>query len=55
MPTYSAADVRAVQVRNPKTIARASRGYLKKYAESPYAKEMVRPEILSTTLRLEAV
>ena len=47
--------VRAVKVRSPRTIARASRGYLKKYAKSPYAREMVRREILSTTLRLEAV
>ena len=47
--------VRAVQVRGARAIARASKGYLKKYAKSPYAGEMVRQEILSTTLRLEAV
>ena len=46
---------RAVQVRTRKGIARASKGYLTKYAKSLYAKAMVRREILSTTLRLEAL
>lgn len=46
--------VRAVQVRTRAGIARASRGYLTKYAKSPYAKAMVKREILSTTLRLES-
>jgi hypothetical protein len=45
---------RAVQVRAPVAISRASKGYLTKYAKSPYAKAMVKREILSTTLRLEA-
>jgi hypothetical protein len=47
--------VHAVLVRNPQAIARASKAYLKKYSKSPYAKEMVRREILSTTLRLEPI
>jgi hypothetical protein len=44
--------VRAVLVRSPRAIARASRAYLKKYSKSAYAKPMVRREILPTTLRL---
>jgi len=40
-------------VTDPATIAKVSQAYLKKYATSPYAKEMVRPEILPTTLRLD--
>ncbi len=47
--------VHATQVRTRAAIARASRAYLKKYAKSLYAKAMVRREILSTTLRLEAL
>jgi hypothetical protein len=47
--------VRAVQVRNSAAIGRVSRGYLTKYAKSPYAQAMVKKEILSTTLRLEPV
>ena len=34
-------------------IARASREYLRKYGSSSYAQAMVKPDILSTTLRLE--
>jgi len=34
-------------------IASVSTAYLAKYTMSPYAKEMVRAEILPTTLRLE--
>lgn len=45
--------VRAVQVRTSAAIARASKGYLTKYAKSPYAQAMIKGEILSTTLRLE--
>jgi len=44
--------IRAVQVRTRAAIAKASEGYLTKYAKSPYAKAMVKTEILSTTLRL---
>jgi hypothetical protein len=45
--------VRAVLVRSPAAVARASRAYLKKYRKSAYAKPMVRREILPTTLRLD--
>jgi hypothetical protein len=45
--------VRAVPVTDPKIIDRVSEAYLEKYQSSPYAKEMVRPEVLPTTLRLE--
>ncbi len=45
--------VRAALVRSAVTIARVSAAYLTKYAGSPYAAEMIRAEILPTTLRLE--
>jgi hypothetical protein len=45
--------VRVTAVTNPDSIAAVSRAFLAKYAASPYAKEMVRAEILSTTLRLD--
>jgi hypothetical protein len=40
-------------VSDPAVIGEVSQAYLAKYATSPYAKEMVRSEILSTTLRLD--
>ena len=46
--------VQAIPARDPAAIARASREYLTKYQPSPHAEEMVRPEILPTTLRLES-
>jgi hypothetical protein len=45
--------VQAIQATDAAAIARASREYLRKYQPSPYARAMVKPEILSTTLRLE--
>lgn len=45
--------VRATAVTDPGTIDRVSVAFLAKYQSSPYAKEMVRPETLPTTLRLE--
>jgi hypothetical protein len=45
--------VRAIPIAEPGTITAVSDAYLAKYATSPYAKEMVRDEILPTTLRLE--
>ena len=38
---------------DPAVIGQVSQTYLEKYATSPYAKEMVREEILPTTLRLD--
>lgn len=45
--------VGATAVTDPATIDRVSAAFLAKYQSSPYAKEMVRPETLPTTLRLE--
>ena len=45
--------VQAVPANDEATIARASREYLRKYGSSSYAQEMVKPDMLSTTLRLE--
>jgi hypothetical protein len=45
--------VQAMPVNDAATIAQASREYLRKYGSSPYAQAMVKPGILSTTLRLE--
>jgi len=45
--------VRAMPVKDRKTIEAVSRAYLEKYRDSPYAKDMVRDEVLPTTLRLE--
>jgi hypothetical protein len=44
--------VKAVPVRESTLIETVSRAYLQKYSGSPYAKDMVRPEVLPTTLRL---
>ena len=45
--------VSATAVTDTATLDAVSAEYLRKYATSPYAKSMTRPETLSTTLRLE--
>jgi hypothetical protein len=45
--------VRAVAANDSSSNERASREYLRKYRDSPYAQSVVRSELLSTTLRLE--
>jgi hypothetical protein len=45
--------VRAVPANEPDAIARTSREILRKYQRSSHAQEMVRTEILPTTMRLE--
>ena len=45
--------VRATPAHDAASLERASGEYLRKYRTSPYAKAMVKPETLSTTLRLE--
>lgn len=46
--------VNAVPVRDPKIIKAVSQAYLEKYRGSPYAKDMVKPPMLPTTLLLES-
>ncbi len=48
-----AVSVRAVAVTDPAINEKVSAEYLRKYATSPYAPQMTRGEVLSTTLRLE--
>ena len=43
----------AFPASDPDVIARASREFLRKYQRSSHTQEMVRPETLPTTLRLE--
>lgn len=45
--------VRAIPSSDDASVERASRAILQKYRQSSHAQEMVRPEILPTTLRLE--
>ena len=45
-------EVQACSAGEAASIARASAEFLRKYQPSAHAQEMVRPEILSTTLRL---
>jgi len=45
--------VLAIPASDPAAVARASREFLSKYLPSSHADEMVRSEILPTTLRLE--
>jgi hypothetical protein len=45
--------VQAIPVSDPAAIDRTSREFLKNYQPNAHAHEMVRSEILSTTLRLE--
>ena len=47
-------EVQAFPAGDAASIARASAEFLRKYQRSSHAREMVRSEILSTTLRLEA-
>ena len=45
--------VQAIPEHDPDAVAKASREFLRKYQPSAHAQEMVRSEILPTTLRLE--
>ena len=45
--------VQAIPANDPAAVARASREFLRKYQPDAHAQEMVRSEILPTTLRLE--
>jgi hypothetical protein len=45
--------VQAIPAADQDVVARASREFLRKYQRSSHAQEMVRPETLPTTLRLE--
>jgi hypothetical protein len=45
--------VQAMPTHDTAAVDRVSGEYLRKYRTSPYAEAMVRPEALSTTLRLE--
>jgi hypothetical protein len=45
--------VQAIPASDPAAVAKASQEYLRKYQSSPYAQSIVKPEILSATLRLE--
>ncbi len=45
--------VQAIPASEPAAVARASREFLRKYQPSSHAQEMVRSDILPTTLRLE--
>ena len=45
--------VQAVPASDAAAIARASCEYLRKYGSSSHAQAMVKPDMLSTTLRLE--
>jgi hypothetical protein len=45
--------VQAIPASDPDTVARVNREFLRKYQPSSHAQEMVRSEILPTTLRLE--
>jgi hypothetical protein len=46
-------EVQAIPASDSASVARASAEFLRKYQPSSHAREMVRCEILSTTLRLE--
>jgi hypothetical protein len=45
--------VHAIPASEPTAVEGVSREYLRKYGPGPYSEMMVKPEILSTTLRLE--
>jgi hypothetical protein len=45
--------VQVTPVGDPATVKAVSQAFLTKYASSPYAKSMVAPETLPTTLRLD--
>jgi hypothetical protein len=48
-----AVPVHAVPAPDVESIGRATAGYQRKYADSPYLATMIRDEILGTTTRLE--
>jgi hypothetical protein len=48
-----AVPVRAVRTPDPESVERASEGFRRKYAGSPYLNTMIRDEIAPTTVRLE--
>jgi hypothetical protein len=48
-----AVPARAVRAADPDSIAAASAGLQRKYADSPYLETMIRDEILEATIRLE--
>ena len=45
--------VQAIPAHEPAAVEAVSHEYLRKYGPGPYSEMMVKPEILSTTLRLE--
>ena len=45
--------VQAIPAHEPAAVEAVSREYLRKYGPGPYSEMMVKPDILSTTLRLE--
>lgn len=45
--------VQAIPARESAALVAVSREYLRKYGPGPYSEMMVKPEVLSTTLRLE--
>jgi len=47
--------VHAIPATDERSIARASAGYQRKYARSPFVGSMVREAVLPTTLRLEPI
>jgi hypothetical protein len=49
----AAVPVKVTPAADQATIEAVSRAFLSKYAASPYAQAMVRPEVLPTTLRVE--
>jgi hypothetical protein len=49
----AALPARAVHAPDPNSIAAASSGLQRKYADSPYLESMIRDEILAATLRFE--
>jgi hypothetical protein len=48
-----AVPVRAVRAADPESVARATRGFREKYADSPNLGSMIRDEIAPTTIRLD--
>lgn len=46
---------RVTPVGDARTVEAVSQAFLSKYASSPYAKAMVAPDILPTTLRLDPI
>jgi hypothetical protein len=48
-----AVPVHAVRAVDPESVERATQGFRRKYADSPYLDTMIRDEIAPTTVRLE--